>query len=119
MKTQLAATVMLSLLGLLTATCLIPARNDDTMRVALYAATAVAFVLFVALYWRERPRDERDMQHQRMAGRAGFFAGVVALVGAVFWQFFTTAAADPLLVGVLSVMIVVKVVAQVIAAYRY
>lgn len=50
------------------------------------AMVVVVFGVFIGLVFDERPRDEREALHVRVASRAGYVAGLIAVVGVIAVQ---------------------------------
>lgn len=81
------------------------------------AIFAGLFAIFIALFWNEKPTDERDSLHMMFAGRIAFLVGTsVATVGIVIQSIQHDL--DPWLPVVLLSMVVSKYAARVYAQYR-
>lgn len=66
---------------------------------------------FLALLWREHPRDEREAFNQALASRYGYIVGAVALITAMFVQSLRHRL-DPAIPIALLAMIATKIIVQ-------
>jgi uncharacterized membrane protein len=73
----------------------------------LVGALLLVAVVFAGLVFGEGSRDEREEAHRTKAARAGYLAGVIALVLLLAYQSLT-AHPDPLVAAVLGAMIIAK-----------
>lgn len=70
----------------------------------------ILYTFFVVFVLRDKPADEREELHQRLAGRVAFMAGTGVMLIGVVVQSFTTGV-DVWLVAALTAMILAKVFA--------
>jgi hypothetical protein len=89
----------------------------DMIAKAAVVGIFVAFAVFAALVWRERPTDEREAVHQSAAGRVAYLAGTAVLALGVALQA-TAHAVDGWLVSALVVMVIAKIAARLWYAAR-
>jgi len=69
----------------------------------------IAIILFSALVWKEKTKDEREMVHRNNAGRMAYVAGTLVLsVGVIVQSMSHTL--DPWLVLGLGIMVIVKLI---------
>jgi hypothetical protein len=54
--------------------------------IAVVSVFGVAFSLFVAFFWRERPQDEREADHSRSAGKTAFIIGTSILAFGIIYE---------------------------------
>ncbi len=85
--------------------------------VAVIACLVVVFGLFVALIWREAPRDEREAIHQLRAGRFGFIAGASTIMAGIVVQSLTYML-DPWLLASLGAMVIAKALSFIYSSTR-
>lgn len=71
----------------------------------------LASLFFLALIWKEKPRDERDHAHQLSAGRFSYFAGSFVLTLGIVVQALNHNI-DPWLIIGLGVMILIKIIVR-------
>jgi len=80
---------------------------NDIVYMCIVVATLILFVLFALFFWKEKPRDEREVAHASFAGRVAFLlGGCVISVGIVMQSFSHTI--DPWLLVALLVMVAGK-----------
>lgn len=75
------------------------------------------FGLFIALFWREQPQDEREEAHSAFSGKVAFFTGTSTLAIAIVYQSLHHAI-DWWVAFALIVMITSKFVARMFARKR-
>lgn len=83
----------------------------------LSAVFAAVFGIFIALFWREQPRDEREEAHAAFSGRVAFFVGTTTIALGIVYQSLQHSI-DWWLPTVLVVMIVSKYIARMYAQSR-
>ncbi|MCA9379043.1 hypothetical protein KC640_01310 [Candidatus Dojkabacteria bacterium] len=81
--------------------------TQQSMVAVVFAALFLGFMLFV---WNEVPRDEREMQLMLHADRIAFLIGAGVMAVILMIQSINNVA-DPVLAGILGLMVVVKVAA--------
>lgn len=86
----------------------------SSMQMAVIAVFVVACGLWLALLWRERPRDEREQAHSALAGRWAFFTGSSVIAIGILWQAMQHAV-DSWLVVALVGMVLAKIAARRLA----
>lgn len=69
----------------------------------------IVFAVFAAMFWKEKPRDEREQMLRSLAGRYAFLAGSSVLVCGIVVQEFQHAL-DPWLIYALIAMIAGKII---------
>ena len=75
----------------------------------IVALLAVAFVAFQVLIWKEAPRDEREEDHEKKAGKVAYMLGTIVLLVGLVVQIFQHDV-DLWLVAALLVMILGKMI---------
>lgn len=83
----------------------------DSVNMMLILGLILGFLGFVALVWRERASDEREVAHIGKAGRLSFFSGATVLVVGIVVQAMQHKI-DPWLLYALSVMVLVKLISR-------
>jgi len=68
----------------------------------------VLFIGFSIFFWREKPRDEREILHAAHAGRYAYFAGASVLMIGILYEFYTHYEVDIWLLISLAIMILTK-----------
>ena len=105
-KEIISAVVTLSILVII----IDPFLWDYTMMetASLTIALLTSFVAFQVFIWRNKPQDEREIAHENMASRVGYFTGTAVLIIGVVVQSFNHEF-DAWLIGTLFIMIVGKI----------
>ena len=80
----------------------------STLLMMLIAVFVAIFGSLVSFIWRENSKDEREILHKSIAGRAAFLAGASVLVVGIVVQSFSHTL-DPWLAIALGVMILAKI----------
>ena len=78
----------------------------------------IAFTLFAALIWREKPKDEREQFIQTRSDRAAFLAGSGTLLLLILYQALGHNINSYLIIA-LSVMILVKIASLIYNRKNY
>lgn len=84
----------------------------DMMVVGMLVLTLVLFGIFASFILREKTVDERDAEHETLAGRNAFLAGSALLILGIVVEGYTHTV-DPWLVVSLVVMIVAKIATRI------
>lgn len=82
-----------------------------SFQMVLLAVVLVLLAGFLALLWREQPRDEREAQNQAVASRTAYTVGSVVLIAALTIQSFGHDI-DPFVPVALLAMIGTKILVQ-------
>ncbi len=106
-ETSMLIALMATLLA-----CLLPVFNSGMIGMIVHSLLIILFVAFATFFWRETPKDERDITHQMFAGRVAFFVGVALLLGWMVYQVYIMQTADPVLVMIIVVMVSAKILAH-------
>jgi len=83
----------------------------DMMVMGLTSIFCVALFVYTSLFWKETPRDERELEHSRIADRYAYIAANVALIVAIGASIINHAD-DFWLVTIALVMNTVKILSQ-------
>lgn len=87
------------------------------LQMVLSGIFAAVFAVFIAMFWRESPRDEREEAHAAFAGRVAFFAGSTTMaLGVVIQSIQHTL--DGWLPTIFIIMIISKSVARAYASKK-
>jgi len=89
----------------------------DSTNTMLTLALIITFLVFVALIWREKASDERDLLHIQKSSRISYFIGTTILVIGVVIQA-TRHQIDPWLLYSLSAIVITKVISRIFHRYR-
>lgn len=76
------------------------------------AAVVVVAVIFSGLVWKEKVRDEREVELRAHAARAGYLAGIYALVFAIAFSVLSGNYVDTWVIVALGVMILVRLLVR-------
>ena len=57
-----------------------------SQQMILLTVIVVLVAVFLVVFWREHPSDEREAKNQASASRMAYFVGAIVLVGALFIQ---------------------------------
>ncbi len=83
----------------------------DMIAMGLTSLFCVALFAYTSLFWKEAPRDERELEHSRIADRYAYIAANVALIVAISVSMIRHAD-DFWLVTIALVMSTVKILSQ-------
>lgn len=84
----------------------------QTLSMIAHGLLVLIFCIFIVFIWRERGADEREKEHQMLAGRIAFLMGSTTLFVGVIWQGVSVHAVDPWLLSALIVMVGGKIGTQ-------
>lgn len=87
------------------------------MQMLLSGVFVAVFAVVIAVFWREKPHDEREEAHAAFAGRVAFFAGTTTMAIGIVYQSMQHAI-EPWLALSLIVMLASKVLARIYARTR-
>lgn len=89
----------------------------DSVSTLLMLALIVAFLLFLAIIWRENAKDERESHHIHKSGRIAYFIGTTILVIGIIAQA-TRHDIDPWLLLALAGMVITKLASRIYQNFR-
>lgn len=55
----------------------------DMVGMVLTSIFCIALFVYTSLFWKEAPRDERELEHSRIADRYAYIAANIALITAI------------------------------------
>ena len=96
----------------------LPFWMPNAVHVVLLALLIVAFALFAIFFWQEKPRDEREELHRRLAGRIAFLVGGTVLTTGIVVQSYSHTL-DPWLIYTLVSMVIAKLLAGAYSRHRW
>lgn len=85
---------------------------------SLSVVLSVIFALYTLFIWKEKPRDEREVLHNRVSDKYGFLLCALVLIGAVVYQSITNMP-DPLILLALFALVVGKMIGSIVARKKY
>lgn len=115
-RSTVAALVVIA--ALLLMMCPIPVIMLSMSQMVLVSMAALAFMVWVAFYWQERPVDERDELHQFLAARVSYLIGAAILMLGILVETLNHHV-NAWLVGALIGMILAKIIAKIFAEKYY
>lgn len=77
----------------------------------LLVVTLIVYGIFLVFLWKGSPKDEREAQHQSIAGRAAFLVGSIFLLGGIVYQAFWGQTIDHWLIIAFTGMVLAKIIA--------
>ena len=89
----------------------------ESMNTLAVLGLVVAFLIFVSLIWKEKPKDEREELHIQIAGRVSFITGTAIIVFGIVTQALAHSV-DPWLFFALSGMVLAKLLARLYNSYK-
>lgn len=100
-------------LGLLAFLALSPTSPlmPDALQMLLLLVVFSLISMFLVLFWREKPGDEREAHNIAGASRDGYLIGALTLLVALVWQSFQHAV-DPVIPMCLLAMLAAKLLSQ-------
>jgi cobalamin synthase len=83
----------------------------SSLQMAVLAAVLGLMAIFLVLFWREQPEDEREIENQAFASRTAYTVGSLVLIAALIVQSLNHTL-DPAIPIALLAMIATKVIVQ-------
>lgn len=82
-----------------------------SIQMIILAVVLALISLFLVMFWREEPNDERELQNQAIASRSAYFVGSLVLIVALIIQSLAHTL-DPIVPITLLSMIGTKIIVQ-------
>lgn len=89
-----------------------------TILMMMVVSLVVVFAIYISFFWKENTRDEREVFHKILAGRAAFLAGTGTLVVGIIIQSFQHNL-DFWLAATLGIMIIAKIIGRIYSQVKH